>query len=180
MPSIRSMSPLLLLFALVLVLAACGASSSSSSSTTSTQTTTTSSSTGSGASFANYATCLKQHGVTQAFGPGRGAAGGTPPTGTAGNRPQLSAADRKKFQAAQTACAKLRPAGARGGFPGGGPGGANSAAFAAYNNCLKLHGVTVTRGTRLSTATKKVKAAMTACASLRPAPAPTTSTSSAN
>jgi hypothetical protein len=174
MPSIRSLSSLFPLLLLTLALAACGASSSSSSSTTPATTTTTGSgSTGSGASFANYTACLEQHGVT-AFA-GRGGAGGAPPAGGGGNRPQLSAADRKKFQAAQTACAKYRPAGGR-GFPGG----ANSAAFAAYSNCLKLHGVTLARGTQLSTASKKVKTAMAACAPLRPAGAPKPPSSSAN
>jgi hypothetical protein len=43
-----------------------------------------------------------------------------------------------KYQAAFQACASLRPTG---GFFGG--GAVNSAQFAAYRNCLQLHGVTL-------------------------------------
>jgi hypothetical protein len=168
-----------LLVACVGLLAACGAGTKASAPATSTGTTTTAPPGGAAASsaFAKFQDCLKQHGVTQSFRPGGGGppgAGGGPPQG--GARPQLSAADRAKFQAAQTACASLRPAGA-GGFRGGG----NSAATAAYTNCLKLNGVTITPGTRPDTTSKKVQTAMTACAALRPAPggaAPTPSASS--
>jgi hypothetical protein len=47
------------------------------------------------------------------------------------------------MQAAQTACASVRPAG---GFGGGGAGGANpqfGQAYQAYLSCLQDHGVTV-------------------------------------
>jgi hypothetical protein len=162
----------LLLVACVGLLAACGAGTKASSPATTTSTTTTAPSGGapSSAAFAKFADCLKQHGVTAPAGGGfgGGGAGGGPPQGGGGARPQLSTADRATFQAAQTACASLRPAGG-GGFQRGG-GGANSSAFAAYNNCLKLHGVTITPGQRPNTASKKVQTAMTACASLRPAP----------
>jgi len=119
---------------------------------------------------------------------GGGGGGGAPPTSTNGTattarpaRPQGGGS--ASFQKAMTACASLRPAGLRpGGAAGGGPGGgANSAAFAAYRNCLTLHGVKTTAansapGTTQTAATKK---AMAACASLQPkgkAPAGTAST----
>lgn len=161
MSRIRLTGLAILLVVCGLALAACG-----STSTTSAPATTTTGSSGggstAGASLANYAACLKQHGVTRTFTPGNPGNGG-------GTRPQLSASARKTFQAAQTACAKDRPAGA---FPGRAPGngGAQSSAFAAYTNCLKLHGVTLTPGTRPTTTSKKAKAAQTACASLRPSP----------
>lgn len=154
------------LVACVLTLAACGAGTKGASPATSTTTTSPSPSGGAAASsaFAKYATCLQQHGVTPPAG------GGPPQGGGAGGGLQnLSSADRAKFQAARTACASLRPAGA-GGFQ---RGGGNSTAFAAYANCLKLHGVTVTPGKRPNTTSKKVQTAMAACASLRPsAPTP--------
>ena len=156
----------LLLLVCGLALAACG--SNSTSSAPATTTTGTSSSAGtSSAALAKYTDCLKQHGVTRTFRPGGPNSGGRAPTG---NRPQLSAAARKTFQAAQTACAKYRPAGAGNGFPGGPGNGAASSAFAAYSNCLKLHGVTVTRGTRPAATSTKAKAALAACAALRPVP----------
>lgn len=178
-----------------LALAACGGSSSkasdasnTSAATTPATTTTSGSATN---SFAAYATCLRQNGVTLPnFGNRRpGGNGGAPPTnGTppaGANRPGangggffrqgLSAAQRAKFQTAQTACAKLRPAGRGGfGFGRGGGGNFNSPAFAAYRNCLTLHGVKFTRpqgggGGRPPATTAKMRAALTACAALRPA-----------
>jgi hypothetical protein len=172
MSRIRLTGLALLLVVCGLALAACGSTSTSSAPATTTNGSTGGSSTSS-ASLANYTTCLKQHGVTRTFTPGNnpGSGGGT--------RPQLSASARKTFQAAQTACAKYRPAGA---FPGRGPGngGAQSSAFAAYTNCLKLHGVTLTPGTRPTATSKKAKAAQTACASLRPSPGSAPSSSPSN
>jgi hypothetical protein len=83
-----------------------------------------------------------------------------------------------------TACASLRPSGLQAGPGGGGFGGgaANSAAFAAYRNCLTLHGVKATAqigGPGGATLTASEKKATTACASLRPKfqrPTSTTST----
>ncbi len=91
-----------------------------------------------------------------------------------------AARNAPKFRAAQTACAKLLPAGFRGGFGGGRGGGGfggNSAAFAAYRNCLTLHGVKLAAGARRLRSpgrggkepSAKEKAALKACASLRPA-----------
>ena len=141
------------------------------------------------AAFTKYTTCLKQHGVTlPAFG-NRGAGGGgggTPPAGgaptTTPRRGGFGAAfSNPKFRAAQAACGKLLPAGARGGFGGRGPGGGgfggNTAAFAAYRNCLTLHGVKLGAGgfggfgrpgAGGKAPTAKQQAALKACASLRP------------
>ena len=153
------------------------------------------------AAFAKYTACLKQNGVTLPnFGAGRPpGGGGNAPTGTApapptGTNPQGGPGgfNSAAFRKAAAACAKLRPAG-RGGFGGGFGGGfrggnaQNSAAFAAYRNCLTLHGVKLTDLRRGGAApTAKQQKAMTACASLRPArptrpssttTAPTTTTS---
>jgi hypothetical protein len=175
-------------------LAACGGSGSNSAATTATTGTTTGAAAAGGAAgagraaFAKYTTCLKQHGVTLPTrrpggfgggggngGPPTGATGATGPTGRRGGF--FAGANSAKFRAAQTACAKLLPSGfRRGGFGGGGAGGgANSAAFAAYRNCLSLHGVKVTaagfgrnRGQGTAKPTAKVTKALTACASLRP------------
>ncbi len=175
-------------------LAACGGSSSNSAATTATTPTTTGAAAAGGAAgagraaFAKYTTCLEQHGVTLPArrpggfgngGPPTGATGATGPTGRRGGF--FSGANSAKFRAAQSACSKLLPAGfGRGGFFGGRGGGGNSAAFAAYRNCLMLHGV------KLGTAfgrrggqggqgaqgapkpSAKVTSALKACASLRP------------
>lgn len=181
-----------------LALSACGGTGSSAASpgtaagSTSSSTTTTPTTTGGGAAaFAAYSNCLKQHGVTLPNFAGRRPGGGTPPANGGGNPPANATgrprggfggafgtpAQRKKFQAAQTACAKLRPAGGgfgRGGGRGGFFGGGNNAAFAAYRNCLTIHGVTFGRRTSggapaaPNVSTAKMKAALTACATLRP------------
>ncbi len=172
--------------ALGILLAAC---SSAGSASTTTSTTTASGSKGStSTAFAAYTKCLSQHGVTLpnfkgrrpsgsggpegGFTPGSGG-GGTPGSGSFPGRGAGGFANNPKYAAAEKACASLRPKGGSGfGFGGN---GANSAAFAAYTNCLKLHGVTVTNGVpdRSSAA---FAAASAACAALRPAPGSTTST----
>jgi hypothetical protein len=106
--------------------------------------------------------------------PARGAggapgAGNGPPSTNGGGGGPGQGAGNPKFQKAQAACASLRPAGAGRGF--GGQGG-NSAANAAFTNCLKINGVTATTS-RTSAGFKK---AMTACASLRPQPQQGTTT----
>jgi len=138
--------------------------------------------------MAKYAACLKQNGVTlPSFGAGGGAGGGgqggTPPTGTNGQGGAARPGGNPKFQKAAAACASLRPAGLRAGGFGGRGGGANTAAFAAYRNCLTLHGVKASQlnfgGAGSTKPTAKVQKAMTACASLRPqgrAPSSTTAT----
>jgi hypothetical protein len=198
MPSLRSLqrgAVAALLVTTAVAAAACGGSGSSASSTSAAGTTSTSSARAAGgatnAAFAKYTACLKQNGVTlpnfgagnPGGGPGDDGQGGAPPTGAnaQGGAPRPGNA---AFRKAAAACAKLRPAGLRaGGFGHGGGNGPNSAAFAAYRNCLTLHGVKANE-LRFGEAgdskpTAKVQKAMTACASLRPqgqAPsAPTTS-----
>ena len=105
----------------------------------------------SGAGFQAYRDCLSQHGVTlparnrnqsngsdssdsAQSGAPRGNGGGT-----GGFNGQFSAppgVDQATFDAAQKACAGLRPT-------GGGGGGRGGAAAAAYRSCLADHGVTV-------------------------------------
>lgn len=174
--------------------AACGGGGSSAATTSaSTTANTTTSAAGAarganGAAFAKYTSCLKQHGVTlPSFGQGRppgGGGQGTAPTGTAPNPP--TGTNRRRggfgqfntpaFQKAAAACASLRPkfTGGFGGGFGGRGGGQNSAAFAAYRNCLTLHGVKTAGGFGFgrpggAAPTAKEKAALSACASLRPA-----------
>jgi hypothetical protein len=167
-----------------LALAACGNSSASGSGTSTT--------TAAGKpSRAAYTACLKQHGVTlPSFGgrPGGGTTGGeTPPSFTPGSGSFPGGTggggfrNNPKFAKAESACKSLRPSGGFGGF-GGGAGGFNSSAFAAYRNCLKLHGVTLpTGGTRPTgstppTTSASEQAALQACAALRPTPSTTTTT----
>ena len=174
----------LLLGALGLLLAAC--SSSGSAATTSSTANSSAASKTSSSSFTAYRNCLAQHGVTLPNFSHRGGApssaggftGGTRPLGTNGFG---GFANNPKFATAEKACAGLRP---KGGFGGGfGRGGLNSTAFAAYRNCLKLHGVTLpTRGTPSSpppstadTSSAAYQAAAAACASLRPTPTSTPS-----
>jgi hypothetical protein len=182
---------LLLLGVLGLLLAAC--SSSGASSTTTTKGSSSGSSPSASNSFSAYRTCLKQHGVTLPNFTGRPPSGGggspeggippsgsgTPPSGS-GAPPTGSGApsgpfNNPKFAAAQKACAKLAPKGGFGRGRAGGFGGANASAFAAYTNCLKLHGVTVTNGVP-DTSSASFAAASSACAALRPTPGSTTST----
>jgi hypothetical protein len=180
----HTLPPVVLAVALVLVailLAACGGGSGSAASTNASTSTGTATTSGAGtagtagrnsAAFTKYAACLKKNGMTL---PARGA-GGAPGAGNGaagtnggnGGPPPGQGAGNPKFQKAQAACASLRPAGA-GRF--GGQGG-NSAANAAFTNCLKINGVTATTS-RTSAAFKK---AMTACASLRPQPQQGTTT----
>lgn len=163
-------------------LAACSSAAASGS--------TTSKPSGAASSTA-YFDCLKQHGVTlPSFTPGTSGStrpsfvpgsGFTPGSGGGGFR------SNPTFEKAATACKSLRPSGGFGGFGGfGGSGGFNSSAFAAYRNCLSLHGVTLptrTPGTAASStppstfdeSSPTVKAAMQACAALRPS-APSSST----
>jgi hypothetical protein len=181
----------LVLSCVPVILAACGSSPVAGSSTSS----TTSKSSGT-ASTAAYTNCLKQHGVTLPnFGNGSGPPGegggsipsGTPPSfGSGGSAPGGgSFANNPKFKKAAAACKSLQPSGGFGG-PGG-SGGFNSSAFAAYRNCLKLHGVTLPAGgaqgsasstppTTLDQSSPTVKAAFAACAALQPSASTTTTT----
>jgi hypothetical protein len=168
-----------------LALSACGGNGTGAAATAAStpSTSTPSTTTGGGANrFAAYTSCLRQHGVTLPnFGGPRN--GGTPPANPPSGAPPRNGGGRggffgnqtpaqsKAFQAAQTACASLRPQG--GGFFGGRGGGQfNSQAFAAYRNCLTLHGVKLQQfrpGTRPAAPTAKLLAAQKACAALRPA-----------
>lgn len=100
----------------------------------------------SSASFQAYRDCLSQHGVTlparnrnQSDGssgaPGDGSGRG--PGGFNGQFSLPPGVDQATFDAAQQACANLRPTG------NGGGGARGGAAGAAYRSCLADHGVTV-------------------------------------
>jgi hypothetical protein len=85
-----------------------------------------------------YRSCLAEHGVTL---PQRTPGQGGPPSTVAGAT--RSTIDPTAMEAAQTACASLRPAG-QGGFGQGGAGnGQFRQAYQAYLSCLADHGVTV-------------------------------------
>jgi len=184
-PRLRRTGVVVLLGTLGLILAACGSSSASTTTTGATSSTTPpspaagssgSSGASGAASFAAYQKCLSQHGVTLPAFSGRppSGTGGTPgggsvpPGGGSGFRGG-GFANNPKFAAAEKACAGLRP---KGGFGGGFARGRNSAAFAAYTNCLKLHGVTVTNGVPDRSSAAFTTAAA-ACAALRPTFSPT-------
>jgi hypothetical protein len=209
---------------LALVVAGCGGggsksatSSSTTSSTTAGATTGTTTGRGTGAAgFAAYTQCMTSHGIPASAlqnrrgnaPPATGGEGGAPPASAPGGAadgsiptPSLPAGvTQAQYQAAIEACRSQLPAGGFGG------GGANSAALAAYRNCLQLHGVTLPAGgqraggqptgtdqtptsaTGSSTSTPgfgglnssdpTVQAALKACESLRPTPAQGSSTTS--
>jgi hypothetical protein len=186
----KAVRSVLLVSCVPVILAACGSSSAAGSSASS----STSKASGT-ASLTAYTNCLKQHGVTLpnfggSGGPptgGAGAGGETPPSfGSGGATPGGgNFANNPKFQKAEAACKSLRPSGGF-GSPGG-SGGFNSSAFAAYRNCLKLHGVTLPAGRSASSAgttppttfdqsSPTVKAALAACAALQPSASTTTTT----
>lgn len=200
--------------ALAATLAACGGSSTKTSSAPSTTAKPGS------ASTAAYTSCLEQHGIPASaatqmasgprgfFGGGRNpeaAGGGTPGTGGpagGGTRPSLPAGvTQSSLRTATQACRSVDPNAGR--FGGG---QFNSAASAAYRNCLQIHGVTLpTRGAPGSSTTSTtaagspssstpgggrgfgglnpndptVQAAMQACASLRPTPGGSTTSTTA-
>jgi hypothetical protein len=182
---------LLLVAGLAILFTACGGSGSAATTSTSTTAGSSNNSRNNGpsgsSSFTAYRNCLSQHGVTlpNFRGGARPGAGGTPgegaPTGS-GTPPRRGGfggfANNPKDQAAEKACASLRPKGGFGGFGRG--GGFNSAAGAAYRNCLKLHGVTLPSGTPSGSPSSTIssstfRAAATACAALRPTPTTTPS-----
>jgi len=132
--------------------------------------------------------CLRQHGVTinvptarpsgvrpSGVRPSGVRPSGVRPSGRGfggfpgfGNEPP-SGVDQQTWDAAQQACASVRPS-----F--GPRAGGNNSAIAAYRNCLRDHGVTMAGGPgQLNTADPKVAAAMQACAPLLPTarPSPT-------
>jgi hypothetical protein len=134
--------------------------------------------------FQAYVDCLRQHGVNIAVPsgrpsgfrpserpsgvrpsgerPSRGPGGGGFPGFFGGGPP--SGVDQATWDAAQQACASVRPS-----FGGG----RNNGAITAYRNCLSDHGVTFSAGPeQLNTADPKVAAALAACAPLRPSVRP--------
>jgi hypothetical protein len=151
-----------------------------------------------------YYSCLQSHGVTVtrpsgggSFGGGNRPSGQPNPSGVrpsgvrpSGVRPSgdssrgpggggfngvPSGVNPTTYASAQAACASVRPSfGGGGGNFGGGQGGDNGA-LAAYTNCLKNHGVTVTDINQLNTADPSTSAAMVACAALKPSANPTSS-----
>jgi len=148
----------LLLTSLAVIASACSSSASTSKSSSTTS--------GSG-SLAAYRSCLESHGVTPPSGPS--GSGGFPGAGAGGSRPGGTGggglSSNSAFAKAAAACASLRPKSAT--------TGGRSTAFAAYINCMKLHGVTLSGGlapgaSTSTTSSPKVKAATAACASLRP------------
>jgi hypothetical protein len=188
----------LTLAAAATMLAGCGGSSAKATASTSTNK--------SGAnSIQAYVSCLNQHGVKitlpsggaftrpsgaprtrpsgaprPSFSPGAGRGGfggggfGGGIFGSANNPP--AGVSQTTWTAALAACKSVQPTFNRGG--GGFGGGGNSAAFQAYFNCLKSHGVSASAGPNaLSTSDPKTAAAMKTCAALRPTGRPTTAPS---
>jgi hypothetical protein len=125
--------------------------------------------------FQAYADCLRQHGVTVTAPSGRARpSGGVRPSGVrpsgrgfpggAFGTEAPPGVDQSTWDAAQQACAGLRPSFGR---------GAGSSAFQAYRNCLREHGVTASGGPAgFDTADPKVASAMAICAPLRPSGRP--------
>jgi hypothetical protein len=138
--------------------------------------------------FAAYVECLQKNGVTitmPSFGarnrPSGAPGEGFPRGGTRSGAPRPSGSrfpgggfglrkpagvDDATWQKAQTACAPLRPT----GRPGGGQDNA------AFRNCMKDHGVTITEGQRLDPDDATVKKALETCRVLqqaRPSATPT-------
>jgi hypothetical protein len=167
-------------------LAGCGGSNATASSTP------TPGATPSGQqALAAYVSCLQQHGVniqlpsgrpsgfpsgfrpsdrptarpTADRSPGAGGLGGF--GGLLGNNGQPPAGvDQATWDAAQQACASVRPSLGAGGRR------RDNGANAAYLNCLRDHGLTASAGVgRLNTADPTIAAAIQACAPLRPSPA---------
>jgi hypothetical protein len=170
------------LIGVALLATACGGGSTKTSSSATSSTTAPTGSAGStaAASRAKFTQCLESHGVpasvaSAGFGR-RGAGGATSSTTTGGSSANGSSA-LSKYQAAFTACRSDLPA----GFGRG--GNFNSAALAAYRNCLEIHGVTVPTTTPGSSGSgggfgggfgaasrsPAFQAAQKACASLLPA-----------
>jgi hypothetical protein len=181
-PRVRSKAPrraaaLFVASAAVLFAAACGGGSDNSP----TGDTEGRPDGGDNAAFTAYVDCMKTNGVTITL-PSGGArvrpsgglpSGGPRPSGSAGargggfpggggfGRTKPEGVDDATWQKAQTACASLRP-----GFGGGRNGG--NGMNAAYLNCLKEHGVTLTGGAPATDDPAVTKAIQT-CKVLRPA-----------
>jgi hypothetical protein len=167
------------LAALGVILAACGGGSKTTATASAAQSTTTAPANGSRtAQRQAFNQCMKSHGINTTNLPRRGLAGGG---GEASNGASSSTGPTTSFtlppgvtqqqmQSALQACRSL--------LPNGGRNFQNNPAFAAYRNCLQLHGVTPGTGfgQGLDRTNPTVQAAMQACAALRPAPSSSTST----
>jgi hypothetical protein len=190
----RRAAALFVASAAVVLVAACGNSNSSSGGNAAG---TNGGGNNRGSEFAAYTECLQKNGVTITLpsrGPRTGASGGPEGGGFPdGNRPsgmprpsgsfpagggrgfpgggmfqKPADVDQATWDKAQSACASVRPS-----FGGGNRNGGNGM-NAAYQNCLKQHGVTATDG-RLDTTDPTVKKAMDTCKVLRPQPSATPS-----
>jgi hypothetical protein len=166
------------LASLGVILAACGGGSKTTATASPGQSTTTAPANGNRtAQRQAFNQCMQSHGVNASnlrprdFG---GGGGGTSTT-TGGSGPTSSftlppGVTQQHLQSALQACRSLLPSGGR-NFQ-------NNPAFAAYRNCLQLHGVTAGSGggQGLDRTNPTVQAAMQACAALRPASSSSTST----
>ena len=156
-----------------LLLAACGGGSktTATASASPSTTTTTPGSRDRSAQRQAFDQCMQSHGVNASNlrgrfgGGGRGGTGSTGPTTSFTLPPGVT---QQQMQSALQACRNLLPAGG-GNFQ-------NNPAFAAYRNCLQLHGVTLGTGPGqgLNRSDPTVQAALQACAALRPTPSSTT------
>jgi hypothetical protein len=188
---VRTTAALFVAATAVAFTAACGGGSGDSSGNG--QGTSGSGGGGGNNAFAAYVQCLQKNGVTitmPSFGarnrPSGAPGEGFPRGGMRSGQPRPSGSrfpgggfgfgmqkpagvDDATWQKAQTACASLRPT----GRPGNGGRGQNNAAF---QNCMKDHGVTITEGQRLDPNDAKVKKALETCRVLqqaRPSATPT-------
>jgi hypothetical protein len=161
------------------ILAACGGSSKTTAKTSAGQPTTTAPANGNrSAQRQAFNQCMQSHGVSTANLPRRGFGAGGGETGNGASSSTgpttsftlPSGVTQQQMQSALQACRSLLPTGGR-NFQ-------NNPAFAAYRNCLQLHGVTVGTGggQGLDRTNPTVRSAMQACAALRPAPSSSTST----
>ena len=185
----RRAAALFVASAAVLLVAACGGNSNSSSGGNGS--TGNGNGNGRNSEFAAYTECLQKNGVTITIpsrSPRNGASGG-PEGGFPSGMPRPSGSfsgggrgfpgggggfqkpadvDQATWDKAEAACASVRPS-----FGGGNRNGGNGM-NAAYQNCLKQHGVTATDG-KLDTNDATVKKAMETCKVLRPQPSATPS-----
>ncbi|GAA2636896.1 hypothetical protein [Paractinoplanes durhamensis] len=185
----RRAAALFVASAAVLLVAACGGGSSDDSSNSG-------NGNGNGnTAFAAYQECLAKNGVTITMpsrgarngasgGPGEGGFPGGGPSGNPSAMPRPSGSggpggggfpgggmggfqkpdnvDDATWQKAQEACASVRPS-----FGAGRNGGGGNGRNAAYQNCLKEHGVTASAGD-LDTSDATVKKAIETCKVLQP------------
>jgi hypothetical protein len=173
------------LIGVALLAAACGGGSTKTSSSASSSTTAPAGSTAA-ASRAKFTQCLESHGVPASVasaGFGRRGTGGSTSSTTTGGGAAGRSSLFTQYQSAFNACRSDLPSGA------GRPGNFNSAAFAAYRNCLEIHGVTVptttpgssgsggfSGGLGAATQSPAFQAAQKACTSLLPARSGSTTT----